>query len=106
MIHISDKSRHFYDIIVTAGSNKNVPKTKITLFLDFRGEKLDDKNILFPKEGKLKLNTEAVWTRGVFYKKTTNIHFSIHFIYILVEKFWMDLREIKEYPLREQKKCA
>lgn len=81
MIHISDKSRHFDEIIVIAGSNKNVPKTKITLLLDsppFRGEKLDDKNILFPKEGKLKLNTEAVWTRGVFYKKTTNIymHFS------------------------------
>ena len=31
MIHISDKGRHFDEIIVTARSNKKLPKTKITL---------------------------------------------------------------------------
>ena len=50
MIHISDKGRHFDEIIVTVGSNKKLPKTKITLFLDLEGKKQMTKIYSFQKK--------------------------------------------------------
>lgn len=51
IVHISDKSKTFDEITAVVGSNKKVPKTKITLFLE-RKKKIDNKNILFPEEAK------------------------------------------------------
>lgn len=39
IVHISDKSKTFDEITAVVGSNKKVPKTKITLFLERKKKK-------------------------------------------------------------------